>query len=209
MAVQPRFHRIIAIACMALAGLSVNPAQAALLFSDSFQGTLAQWTTVGSGVIVTDPLNGGNSVLSFTSLRSGGDIFSPSISAPAGTYRLSFDVLGTCGASGCGAAIGVDAPNEQWLADDSGSAPTQITQTGQWLHVDLAFTSFSSSFVLKAEDWLGVAGPAGDVYFDNICVYSGTDSSGCPSMSQVAEPSSLALVGLALLGASTARRRRG
>src|SRR5579883_2503521 len=77
--------RLIKISASILVGLTVvffgsaQRADATVLFSDSFQGTLSQWTGQHggstSGVIVNDPLGGGGKALTFNSLDSGGDLF--------------------------------------------------------------------------------------------------------------------------------------
>ncbi|MFO1265954.1 MAG: hypothetical protein U1F67_03655 [Rubrivivax sp.] len=71
-----RFHRLVAAGRLAAASLGFNAAQATV-FSDNFEGTLSQWSAIGSGVIVADPLNGANA-LSFRQSGSGGDIRRPS-----------------------------------------------------------------------------------------------------------------------------------
>jgi len=65
------------------------------LFFDDFESGLGKWETVGSGVIVSDPLKPNNHALSFAELHSGGDIFSK-LNIVSGSYILSFDYLGTC-----------------------------------------------------------------------------------------------------------------
>jgi hypothetical protein len=185
---------------MVLAGLiafvlgSGMPANADTALFDNFETgpNPAIWPTNISGEIVTDPLDPTNHVLNFTALGSGGDIFS--LDLPAGTYDLSFDILGLCPAiTQCGGYLGVDVVgNEGWLVGD-GLWPSFVVlhDTGTWQHV-AGQIFMPDTFHLKIEDWnqrfnpfqpfrtsptfdsngnnlTPFATPApGDVYYDNI-----------------------------------------
>lgn len=185
-----------------LLATAAAPTLAAPIFSDDFEGNLSKWAIIGSGVTVNDPLVSGNRALSFTGLGSGGDIFT-STTLAGGTYHLVFDMLGTCTSGNCGAWIGIDdALGEHWLVGDNSYTPVGqvILNNGSWQHVDITFTA-SGSFRLKAEDYIGSGGAAGDVYFDNVCIgVDGTCSNTVP------EPYSLALVAMGLLLMAGSRR---
>jgi hypothetical protein len=149
----------------------------ATLFSDKFESGLGGWTTVGSGVIVLDPLISNNHALSFTNFSAAGDIFSRLIDNKTGNYILSFDYLGTCSSNNCGGFIGYN-PGDVWLGgtDPSGySSPiTILPDTGNWERVTIVFTG-PTTISLKLEDWFGSGGIPGDAYFDNILL---TDENG-------------------------------
>lgn len=160
--------------------LSTNPVFSATLFSDDFESGLVKWSTIGSGVIVSDPLEPSNHALSFTGVNSAGDIFSRQIVNGTGSYILSFDYLGTCSVK-CGGFIGYD-PNDVWLGgtDYSGypGLLKLLLDTGHWERVTIVFSG-PTTLSLKLEDWFGSGGVPGDAYFDNILL---TDEKG-PSTS--------------------------
>lgn len=191
---------------LALALVAAGAAHAAPVLSDNFQSGLssAVWTTNASGVVVTDPLNSGNSVLAFTTTRGGGDIWSLPVGV-AGNYTVSFDVLGTCSSGNCGAFLGIqDSTGEHWLfGDQTYGTPHPTRTTGAWQHISFSFTA-TSAFRVKMEDYNGAPR---DIYFDNLCVAS--DGSCSATATRLPEPGALALVGVALAGLGIARRRRG
>lgn len=185
-------------------------AMAVPIFFDDFESGLGKWTTPGSSQIVSDPLNSGNHALNFNNLGSGGDSYTARNLA-AGTYHLSLDILGTCRSGNCGGFVGInDAVGEQWLIGDSSySTPNLLVNNGTWQHIDVMFTARGSTpFQLKLEDFIPSA-ISRDVYFDNICVTSQVNDSGCSaSRSNVPEPASLALLGIGIAGLGFGRRKK-
>lgn len=194
---------------------SSSQSHAIILFEDDFDGQdLSQkWTGKNggshSGVIVEDPLNSSNHVLSFTALGAGGDIFtSDSFDSQIDEFRLSFDYLGKYSNSGdpnnLGGFIGYSYSygypgTPKWLAGtDSfgGSYPDILLDTGEWQHVVISFNA-SGSIHLRLEDFTGIAG---DVYFDNILLENLPEP--------VPEPATILLVGFGLLSAAGLGRKR-
>ena len=185
-------------------------AMAVPIFFDDFEAGLGKWITPGSSQIVSDPLNSGNHALNFNSLGSGGDSFTARNLA-AGTYHLSLDMLGTCRSGNCGGFVGInDVQGEQWLIGDASYlTPNALINNRTWQHIDVVFTARGTTpFQLKLEDfvWSGISR---DVYFDNICVSSQANDSGCSVPSNnVPEPASLALMGIGLAGLCFGRRKK-
>jgi hypothetical protein len=189
-------------------GLVASSASATTVFFDDFEGNLGAWEGNGSGhtgVIVSDPLDASNNVLSFTSISSGGDIFtSATFSSPQNQYRISFDYLGTPGLGGVannlGGFIGYsqDFPGtHNWIAGTSSNsgAADSLVDDGTWQHVQIDFVAGFSPFHLLVEDYSGSGGIAGDVYFDNITLVA------------IPEPSTALLLGfgIVVLGAMSRR----
>ena len=166
------------------------------ILSDNFEsGSLTNvWTGKAggahSGVIVADPLDPSNHVVTFTSVTFGGDMFGMPQHVVNGSVQrivLSFDFLGLPtgetpppefgGFAGistefaaspfflAGTAIsGVDAPPP---------FATQLVADGQWHHYEIDFSELavSSNFTniqVTLEDFGGNGSVPGDVYFDNI-----------------------------------------
>jgi hypothetical protein len=176
------------IASAALAPVSAN---AATLFSDSFQAPLSSsnWATIGSATIVGSPVGGGNA-LHFTAGGSGGDLFSQIIPATgAGTYQLKVDYF-CANANGCAGFIGL-APGgsvstnpqtnniDNWLVTDAaGNYPTGFifqTNTEGFVTNTFSFSVGSNTpFALKLEDFAGGTdgGVAGNAYFRNLSLSS-------------------------------------
>jgi hypothetical protein len=191
------------------------PSHAGLLFSDDFESGLSAWTG-SSGKIVADPLNPGNSVLSFGGLISGGDTFTlSSFASSTGNYELSFDYLGlaTQGSvpDDLGGFIGISySPvptfgGPLWLAGtmDTYYPPTlikQLVDDGQWHNITISFGAPGGSH-LMVEDFLGSGGVPGDVYFDNIRLDNSQNATATP------EPATMLLLGSGLAGLVGFRRK--
>lgn len=166
------------------------------LFQDNFEASLLdQWTgKIGEthqGVIVSDPLNPTNRVLTFTGLAIAGDIFTAqplNVAAPR-RYVLSFDFLalpsGETLPGEFGGFIGLaQAPTadaaQTWVAGTyppALSAPTNVATellaNGAWQHYEIDITPAIianqwTELHLMLEDWLNPESVPGDVYFDNV-----------------------------------------
>jgi hypothetical protein len=171
--------------------------------------------TAGTGVVVADPVVGGNQVVHFTGLGSGGDIWTLATFGPG---WLVFDYYGTTGSAGLtgqtdsGGFIGLDtdqayAGTETWVG---GTGPTGgplhvLSDNVGWRHYAYAFTvpGGGPSAYVKLEDWYHSDSVAGDAYFDNI-KWTNEDPN---STSPVPEPATIGLLATGL-GALVARRRR-
>ena len=211
------------LALVALAGsLAATSLQAAPLFVDDFEGNLAAWTgqtALGgahNGIIVVDPLNAGNNVLSFSALGSAGDVFTVQQFAltPGLTYQISFDYLGDPTQGGVPGDLGGFAGISQdfagphtWYYATAGisGAADALVDNGVWAHYIFQFTvpvSFSSgggsgsNIRLMFEDFVGSGGVAGDVYFDNVQISEA-----------VPEPTSVLLLGTSLVALFYLRKR--
>lgn len=219
---------------LSIAALSVaSMAQAAVVtsFSDDFESGLGQWQQAPvfspHGVIVNDPLNPGNKVLSFRVPGLGGSVFTQDRIESAGSYTLSFDYLGLSGRGSqpgnLGGFVGythsvfpilqhwlggtIDSPN---FFVNGGSMPElSLIDNGRWNSYTLVFNALgwitddgaggTLPIRLTLQDWAGSGFTTGDAFFDNVSLRA---------TQTVSEPSSVALVGLALMAAGVARRRR-
>jgi len=169
-----------------------------ILFRDTFEsGSLNKWTgkdgLPSNGLIVPDPLNPANHVLTFTAVNSYGDTYSAmplNVSGPR-RYVLSFDFLGVPDpnnpARENGGFIGIaQAPmsdaEQFWIAGTFPGAitvpppvATTLIADGTWHHYDIDFTSVVVSnnlpqTLLMVEDWFNFNSVPGDAFFDNIKV---------------------------------------
>ena len=177
------------------------------LFVDGFEGDLSQWVGKeeegGShhGVIVDDPLQPGNHVLSFTERVAAGDVFGPEVTVTEGyTYVLTFDYLGLpipgSPAGNLGGTVGFaeDTPGRvRWLAGTtlgSGIEDDPLIDDGQWHTYSIGFHVFdtvdykgqvfspgdppsNNTIRVMLEDY---SVPPGDVFFDNIQLTGGWET---------------------------------
>ncbi len=186
-----------------------------IVFQDDFESGLGQWTGKNGGshhgVLVIDPHDQGNTVLSFNGLAAGGDIFSDTALTldPDVTYRMSFDYLGMIregariGDTGGYVGFSVGTPSRhswQWATGTVSGASDVLVDDGQWHSYAFEFTSadigIGDSIRLMVEDFSGSGGYSGDAYFDNFSVGPAT----------VPTPGTAAVLGV--MGLITAKRRR-
>jgi hypothetical protein len=191
--------------------LSFAPAaHSSVLFSDSFQNDLSQWTA-GGGVISAAP--DGHNALSFNRTWGNGDIFTNnSFSSSKGSFTLSFDLMGNCGAtSGCGAFVGAFGSISYydpatWIVSDTpyaqtAQAPDSTDKT--WNRVSLTFASTNARLML--EDWQGSPNAAPHSFFMRNLVLTDNPTNvavGTLTVSPVpeAEEWAMMLLGLPLMG---------
>lgn len=162
-----------------------------VLMNEDFETDLSRWDVPGHGVLVPDPLNPGNQVLSFTHTAAGGDMWSMALPVDASTtYVLSFRYLGYGGGGG-------DTGGYLWLVDplygNVSSCPVwgthpdnsnyELIDDRQWhtyqivFQVTDYFDPIGGTLQITCEDWNGAAGIdpppniAGDAFFDDIQLY--------------------------------------
>jgi len=187
--------QLLGLAALLAATTSTARADLELFHEDFESGDLTQWTgkidEPHSGVIVPDPLNPANQVLTFTQVAVVGDIFTAEkfdLSGPR-RYILSFDFLGLpvgdAAPAEYGGFVGLTAEptrtaEHYWVA---GTAPdalnvapeiaTELIADGVWRRyeidiTDIVRTSGLTQIHLMLEDWLERESIPGDVFFDNI-----------------------------------------
>lgn len=140
-------------------------------FSEDFSD-LTAWTK-GSATTVKDAGTYGD-VLTFTAIRSGGDIATSSFKVPnVSNLRISFDYKGS------GGFLGFGSGSNNWLAGSASYAPSTaatlrssyqiLDYSGGWSHYDLALPTTLAGNAIMLEDFVS---PASNAYFDNITVYA-------------------------------------
>jgi hypothetical protein len=204
----------IAVAAAALA-LVLSPAarvEAGVIFSDNFEGTLAQWVGQGGGahhgLIIPDALNPGNNVLSFIALNAGGDIFATAagfVVAPGQNLWLTFDYRtpGTSSDGGGFAGLSNGFPGAHvWYAGTQDTYPglsQVLIDDGQWHSYAIAIASPFGLVHVMLEEFSGSDSQIGNALFDNVQLWDSPPGS-------VPAPPALVLLGIGLV-ARTIRRR--
>lgn len=207
---KTNMYRVGAVAVLVCAAQA--PAFAASALNETFESGLSGWTDRNPGnpesVLVNDPLNAGNKVLSFTRLGAAGSILSNDfVYSSNGKFTLTFDYLGTPGKGGVagnlGGFLGASSNSflsggEMWLAGTGNyGTAIKLIDDGAWHSYTLTFQStIGQNLRLKLEDFDAAGGVAGDVYFDNLRL-----------VSAVPEPSSVAMALVGLVGLVAVRRR--
>lgn len=181
--------RYILISTILLASIFCSGASADLLFQDDFESDLSAWTGKSGGahhgIIVEDPLNLDNHVLTFTGTNTQGDIYTKQSFAllDGKTYTIAFDYLGQSGSvpggSGGFAGLSEALPGDHmWYygTSDAACAAPILVDDGQWHHYLYNFLGApetGSDVHLMFEDfyhWL--EGVPGDAYFDNVVLHA-------------------------------------
>ncbi len=166
----------------------------AQLFQEGFESGLGAWVGKSNGshrgVIVPDPHDSSNHVLTFSGLMDSGDIFSTEIAVnPSSTYLLQFDYLGLPLAGSpdgnYGGYIGYfdgetgGGWNGRWLAGTI-NVVVDLIDDGEWHSYEIEFipedgvTVTNETIRIMLEDWNGSGcsscppGVPGDAFFDNI-----------------------------------------
>lgn len=207
----------IALAAGAFSSATVH-AMPVSAFAEDFEGDLSNWIDRNpsnpESIIVADPLNSGNNVLSFARLGSGGSIFTADFMTTTGDFTVSFDYLGLPGQGGntgdLGGYFGISQalPGSHYWVAGTGSFPFEINliDDGSWHTYNLTFSSpIGQTVRLMFEDWDGSGGVAGDVFFDNV-QFNDASLPPAPLPNSVPAPGALVLIGFGLI-ALAARRR--
>lgn len=204
-------------------GAFASLTSADILFQDSFESGLGQWNGnwggSKNGLLIADPFDSSNTVLSFTDTEIFGDTYTPTLNLTLDTtYQVSFDYLGlhlsdhsysssgaynsNTGGSVGFASSGFRGKSWHWGTDDHYGHSEVLVEDGQWHSYSFDFTAADlggeTSVRLFLQD-LTAAGPIGDAFFDNISIRT------APSVPGSGVPAALAL---ATCGLCVMRRRR-
>ncbi|MBO6514095.1 MAG: hypothetical protein JJ974_09035 [Phycisphaerales bacterium] len=196
-------------------GVLASAASADALFQDDFENTLGKWAGKDGGthhgMLVIDPFDHSNTVLTFNRLNSAGDMFSrEAMELEIGTtYVLSFDYLGLAtgaarpGDHGAYVGFSEDMPARhvwKWATGTNSGAEDVLIDNNRWNSYEFEFTAadlgLNGTVHLMIEDFAGSDGAPEDVFFDNFEIRPAT----------IPAPSTAALLGLT--GLTVARRRR-
>ena len=190
-------------------------------FTEDFESGLGQWTGKAGGshhgILVADPLASGHgTVLSFSDLAYGGDLFTAHPIWLSGPTVISFDYLGLaipCSVPGdLGGFLGVarhldpgpTGSGNVWYAGTQDSYPglaVLLTDDGVWHHYEITVDATAlGPFRLILEDFAGSGGTAGDAYFDNLSV--------APAPNSVPEPTLASFAVIGVLASFAFRQRR-
>ena len=183
-----------------------NIANAGIIFQDDFEnGFSSDWLTTGTSLIIDDPLET-DKALTFPFTTSG---YNASISLTGlsfGDYTFSFDYLGTCGGQDCGGSIRTEIDNayKGYIGSHTGHngyLSNLLMDTGGWGDYEDTFIGVSSSLFFSFQDWTGAArgNTPRDAFFDNIVITNVTD---------VPEPTTLAIFALGLMGLASRRFKK-
>ncbi len=174
-------------------GLRASPVQDGVIFTEDFETDLSHWFGESggghNGLILPDPLDPNNHVLSFSALKYFGDIFSQEFySGRLLVFGLFFDYLGYPKAGtpegNTGGRIGITNVL-QWLAATTGEPELlELIDDGQWHTYSIGFfagydpVTEVGTFRVMIQDWCGQPpaypqGVPGDAFFDNIKIYQG------------------------------------
>ncbi len=209
----------------ALSAASLAQAATVNVFSAGFESGLSAWfdrnAASPDAAVFDDPLRPGNHVLGFNQIMGSGSIFSNDQVISSGGYTLSFDYLGVAKPGGnagdrggyIGVSIGGNGSSQYWVGGTSNNygTPVNLIDDGTWHSYSYTFNSpIGQPIRVMVEDWDGSGGVAGDAFFDNIALRDSSVAAPVIALgSTVPEPTSLALVALALLctGLGAARGR--
>jgi len=200
------------LSALAMASVA-SAANADIVYSEDFESGLSLWTGkqggAHSGLIVSDPLDGFDNVLSFTGLVGGGDLFTKDLIELEAdqSYRISFDYLGLpthlTRDNDSGGYVGFSGSNTRshswhWATGSASGAKDVLVDDGQWRSYHFDFTTadlgLGTSVRLMLEDYSGSGGVSGDAFFDNL------------EIATVPAPTTALLLGIG--GTLAIRRRR-